>query len=167
MKVYVGTYRRYNSGSLKGAWLDITDYSDKSEFFEACKKLHAGESDPEYMFQDWEDIPDQFISESYVSKYLWEVLDIVPDSEQEAFFSYLDVASYDFNDGVDSVYESFKDAFYGEYKSFDDFLRDWLDNTGFFDGVCETFKHYFDFEAYGQNEMSAFDIYENKFIFCL
>lgn len=26
-KVYVGTYGKYNNGSLSGAWLDLSDYS--------------------------------------------------------------------------------------------------------------------------------------------
>ena len=35
-KIYVGTYKRYNNGSLAGAWLDLSDYSDKEEFLNAC-----------------------------------------------------------------------------------------------------------------------------------
>lgn len=27
--VYVGTYGKYNNGSLFGAWLDLSDYADK------------------------------------------------------------------------------------------------------------------------------------------
>ena len=38
-KVYVGTYAKYNNGSLFGAWLDLSDYSDKEEFYEACREL--------------------------------------------------------------------------------------------------------------------------------
>ena len=39
-RVYVGTYARYNNGSLFGKWLDLSDYSDKDEFLEACRELH-------------------------------------------------------------------------------------------------------------------------------
>ena len=53
-KVYVGTYAKYNNGSLSGAWLDRSDYSDKEEFYEACRELHKDEEDAEYMFQDYE-----------------------------------------------------------------------------------------------------------------
>ena len=38
--VYVGTYGKYNNGSLFGAWLDLSDYADKEEFYEACRELH-------------------------------------------------------------------------------------------------------------------------------
>ena len=37
VKVYVGTYGKYNNGSLFGAWLDLSNYSDKEEFYEACR----------------------------------------------------------------------------------------------------------------------------------
>ena len=43
-KVYVGTYAKYNNGSLFGAWLDLSDYSDKEEFYEACRELHGKSS---------------------------------------------------------------------------------------------------------------------------
>ena len=60
-KVYVGTYAKYNNGSLFGAWLDLSDYSDKEEFYEACRELHKDEEDAEYMFQDWENVPEGLI----------------------------------------------------------------------------------------------------------
>lgn len=45
-RVYVGTYNKYNSGSLFGKWLDLSDYSDKDEFMEACRELHKDDQDP-------------------------------------------------------------------------------------------------------------------------
>lgn len=51
-RIYVGTYAKYNDGSIEGKWFDLSDFSDKDEFYEACKELHADEEDPEYMFYD-------------------------------------------------------------------------------------------------------------------
>jgi len=59
-RVYVGTYGKYNNGSLFGAWLDLSDYSDKEDFYEACRELHKDEEDAEYMFQDWVEKPRDF-----------------------------------------------------------------------------------------------------------
>ena len=56
-RVYVGTYGKYNRGSIAGAWLNLSDYSDIDEFLTACQELHNDESDPEYMFQDYENMP--------------------------------------------------------------------------------------------------------------
>ena len=30
-KVYVGTYGKYNSGSIEGKWVDLTDFDCKEE----------------------------------------------------------------------------------------------------------------------------------------
>jgi hypothetical protein len=57
-RVYVGTYKKYNEGSLAGAWLNLGDYSSYGEFLTACRKVHKNESDPEFMIQDTEDFPD-------------------------------------------------------------------------------------------------------------
>ena len=71
-RVYVGTYAKYNSGSLAGKWLDLIDYKDKAEFIAACKALHKDEADPELMFQDYEGIPSWMISESHIDAEVWE-----------------------------------------------------------------------------------------------
>lgn len=71
--VYVGTYKKYNNGSIKGEWVDLTNFDSKEEFIEYCKELHNDEGDAELMFQDWENIPDCFIGESYISEELWDL----------------------------------------------------------------------------------------------
>ncbi len=58
--VYVGTYRKYNEGSLFGMWVDLTACANYDEFIEVCHKLHADEDDPELMYQDFEYFPRRF-----------------------------------------------------------------------------------------------------------
>ena len=53
-RIYVGTYAKYNEGSIFGKWMDLSDYSGSEEFYDACRELHSDEEDPEMMFQDWE-----------------------------------------------------------------------------------------------------------------
>lgn len=55
--VYVGTYHKYNNGSIFGKWFDLTDFDDEESFQVVCRELHKDESDPEFMLQDWEGIP--------------------------------------------------------------------------------------------------------------
>ena len=57
-KIYVGTYAKYNDGSLDGKWVDLTEYSDYDEFLAAMHELHSDEDDPEFMVQDYENFPD-------------------------------------------------------------------------------------------------------------
>lgn len=51
--IYCGTYKKYNEGSLFGAWLDLRTFDSYEEFIDVCKQLHAEEEDPELMFQDY------------------------------------------------------------------------------------------------------------------
>ena len=57
-RVYVGTYKKYNEGSLDGGWLTLTDYANYAAFCAACRRLHKNESDPELMIQDCDNMPD-------------------------------------------------------------------------------------------------------------
>ena len=47
--VYVGTYGKYNEGSLRGLWIDISSFDDYDEFINFCKAIHAEEYDTELM----------------------------------------------------------------------------------------------------------------------
>lgn len=54
MKLYVGTYAKYAAGSLAGAWIDLDKLSCYEELVAACKRVHQGEDEPEFMVQDIE-----------------------------------------------------------------------------------------------------------------
>lgn len=57
-RVYVGTYGKYNNGSLAGGWVSLLECKDYQDFLSKCRALHRREHDPEYMIQDSEDFPD-------------------------------------------------------------------------------------------------------------
>jgi antirestriction protein len=80
-RIYVGTYAKYNNGSIKGDWLDLTEYSTIEDFYLACADIHSDEKDPEFMFQDYENIPDGFIGESWLSDEVFEAIEIVQKIE--------------------------------------------------------------------------------------
>lgn len=71
-RIYVGTYAKYNRGSLAGAWLNLADYANKDEFLAACRELHKDERDPELMFQDSENVPSWLLGESFVDAEIWD-----------------------------------------------------------------------------------------------
>lgn len=95
---YVGTYGKYNSGSIAGKWLQFSKYESKNEFLQTCKRLHKDESDPEFMFQDFENVPDSMIGESFISDEIWKVLAILKKydvSRQEAFAEWCEANGYE------------------------------------------------------------------------
>lgn len=83
-KIYVGTYGMYNNGSLFGEWFDLTDYSDRNEFYKACYEFHRNEFDPELMFQDWEYIPEFLIAESWLHEDTYTYFEAVAEMSSES-----------------------------------------------------------------------------------
>ena len=144
-RVYVGTYAKYNAGSIAGAWLDLADYTDKEAFLEACHALHSDEADPEFMYQDWEGIPAGLIGESWLDEAAWEWLEL--DEDERAT-----VAAY--HDGIDQTqkdYSTILDAFQGCHDSQLEWAYEYFDSTGLMDGWPEQAKNYFDYEAFARD----------------
>lgn len=120
--VYVGTYAKYNNGSIKGAWVDLTQFSDHDEFLEHCMELHKDEDDPELMYQDFEEFPKRYYSESGLDADLWEWLSL-DDHEKEILEAYLEC----FGEGdIDDA----MDAYQGQFDSDIDFTMDLLEACG-------------------------------------
>ena len=130
-RIYVGTYAKYNNGSIDGKWLDLNDYEDINAFYKACKKLHKDESDPELMFQDWEYIPDSMIGESWLSDEFFDFLDVVNSSSFD-----IDVYISAINDGID--WENLEDHYMGEFNNDEDFTIEMLGEP-----EVEHFAHYY------------------------
>jgi len=123
-RVYVGTYGKYNDGSIDGAWLDLEDYADKEDFYEAAKELHKDENDPELMFQDFEGFPKRFYGESYLADELWGWLEL-NEEDRELLEVYIDETG----DGKATI-EQARDAFAGKYDSEEDWAEYFLEETG-------------------------------------
>ena len=150
-KIYVGTYGKYNAGSIKGQWLDLEDYANKQEFIDACYKLHADEHDPELMFQDWEDIPSSFISECTLDERTWEWM-ALDEQERHTVSAYLD--EIDQSSEVESALE----AFDGEHDSEEDWARDFWDQSGMSSELPEFAKNYIDYQQFARDASLGGDI---------
>lgn len=70
--IYCGTYKKYNEGSLFGAWLDLRTFDSYEEFIDVCMQLHADEEDPELMFQDYQCFPAEWYSESCMDEEVFD-----------------------------------------------------------------------------------------------
>ncbi len=151
-QVYVSTYRKYNHGSLQGDWLSLSDHSSKAEFLEACRELHDDEPDPELMFQDWESIPDRYITESEIDEGLWDWLQLAPDEQAivEVYASEID---------THADLETAIDRYCGKYDSEENWAVNFWDETGMLDQVPEFAQSYIDFEKYANDARMGGDIY--------
>lgn len=141
-RLYVGTYAKYNTGSIQGAWIDLTGHT-KDSFLEACHELHSDEADPEFMFQDFEGFPRAWYDESSVSDELFEFLNL-PDDEREMLECYADAFGYCVTEtSVDTV----TDAYAGEADSVEAFAEQWLEETGQLGNLPDWVQSCIDWEA--------------------
>lgn len=140
-KVYVTTYSKYNNGYISGAWLNVEDYTDKDNFLEACEGLHGNETDPEFMFQDWEVIPDKYISESTISPDLWS--EWLPMDEFDRILCELYWGNIDATADLEDATIAFADRVSREI----DFVYNYVDDTDMLRGLNEQVARYFDYEA--------------------
>lgn len=144
--IYVGTYAKYNNGSIKGAWLSLDDYANKEEFIEACLELHKDEEDPELMFQDWENIPGDLVSECSVDASLWDLMAVYDTYGKDAVDAYVSIF------GEWDV-ASFEERYQGEHKSDEDFAQEFIDSTGMLSDVPDSIARYFDYQAFARDLM--------------
>jgi antirestriction protein len=156
-KIYVGTYGKYNGGSIKGEWLDLTKYANKKAFVKACKKLHKGEHDPEYMYQDYEgiltDMPKDWIGESHLSDIVFEFIAAYKDDEEkgEAFLNWKSHTGY--TGELDYLIGLFDEAYEGKYDSEKAYAEYLAGEMGYYAAMKKAGLNecYFDEEAYARD----------------
>lgn len=143
--IYLGTYHKYNCGSLFGQWIDITTFADYEDFVTYCYRLHHDESDPEFMTQDFEGYPKCLYHESGIPtenefERIKEYADLDED-EQEAFAIYLD----NFNENADL--DEFRERYEGKYNSGEDFAEFICEEFGYFEHVPQWLQCCIDYAA--------------------
>lgn len=141
--VYVGTYSTYSNGSIEGAWIDLAGH-DAESFAEACAELHEDEEDAEFMFQDYEDFPEIFYSESHLDERLWEYL-ALDDDEQEIVSAFLDC----FGD-TNNIFNNAQEAYLGSWNSDADFTYDQFMECN---EIPDHLSNYIDFEQVERDYM--------------
>src|SRR5690606_8875306 len=150
-RVYVGTYAKYNDGSIFGKWLTLSDYADKEEFYTACRELHDDEEDPEFMFQDYENIPNGLIDECWISDNIFEVLEALEnmeESQKEPFLIWCDNGHRKLSEeDIDDLISDFENDYIGEYEDEEDFAFEQVEQMD----LPEFAKQYFDYKAYAHD----------------
>lgn len=156
-QIYVGTYKKYNEGSLFGKWMRLADYSDKAEFYKACRELHKDEDDPEFMFQDYEYIPEGMVGESWVSEKVWDLMDI-DDEDAEIATHYCSAVGIDPNDyeDIQDLVDEAKEKFVGQFDSLADLGQYFEECLG---EIPSHLYNYIDWEAYGRD--INYDLYSD------
>lgn len=154
-KIYVGTYAKYNDGSLDGKWVDLTEYDTYEDFLAAMHELHSDEDDPEFMVQDFENFPEKWYHEGGLptEEEFNKINDyyMMGDDRKEAYEAYVNYTG-------DDDFDNFQDAYQGHFDSPTDFAYDIVESLGW-DGIGQdNISMYFDYDSFGRDLMYDFHI---------
>ena len=120
--LYVGTYAKYNDGSIEGAWLSLEGH-DRESFLAACFDLHADEHDPELMFQDYQNLPRELYNESFLNPVIFDWLEL-DESDREIVLMHTEATGEKIT--PESI-QAAQDAYVGQYDSLSDFVDEQLE----------------------------------------
>lgn len=154
--IYVGTYARYNNGSIAGQWIELDRFGSAQEFYEVCQNLHSDELDPEFMFQDWENIPDRYIGESYMNSDYWEYLQFTQST-------YMDDDAVTVGVALQIPLDELEDRYYGHYDSDTDLAYDYVESTGMLSEMSENLQAHFDYERFGRDLACEFYVEDGHY----
>lgn len=151
-KVYCGTYGKYNNGDLSGEWISLDDFGDFEEFCKYIEELHKEEEDPEYMFQDSENMhvdgePDLHDIEQWYKLFKYRTYDI----EEDLASAMVEYGICEWKD----VEEYYNEYFFSSYDDVSQFGYEMAEESISHD-ILDTLSGYFDFERYGEDIASDF-----------
>lgn len=159
--VYVGTYGKYNEGSLDGEWVDITEFDTYEDFIDYCHKLHGDENSAELMFQDFAGFPEIWYSESGMSEETFDKIKEFSELDSDkkgAYEAYLTIC----DEGDDSI-DKFEDCYLGYYNSPEDFAEEYFTTNN---DIPDFIINYIDWNAVWRdlNISDGYD-YVNGYVF--
>ena len=159
--IYCGTYKKYNEGSLFGAWLDLRTFDSYDEFIDVCTQLHADEEDPEFMFQDYQCFPEEWYSESCMDEDTFDKIIAfvqMSDDVRRAFRAYISTT------GNDSI-SDFEENYEGEYDSEEDFAQYIVGELYDLERMMGSLSYYFDYKAFARDLFMSDYIFDDGYVF--
>jgi antirestriction protein len=145
-QVYVGTYAKYNAGSILGAWVDLSSFDSADSFIDYCKELHKDEPDPELMFQDYEGFPSQYYHESEIHPDLWDEFLKLDDNQREIMAAYIECTG-----DTSANFDDVENSYFGKWDDFDDFAFDYVASTGMLANIPDEIARYFDYSSFSRD----------------
>lgn len=164
VNVYVNTYNNYNAYDLynedvtiEGEWFTPADYDSWDEFMNALYKHFGNETSPEFMFQDYENMPRPYCNESSFDEEVFNYCKYVDENTDKAFGAFCWVEEYGYSEDWDEG--RFEEMFAGEYDSAEDYCWQFINDCGGIDKAIssDTLKSYFNYTAFGRDLKTELD----------
>lgn len=145
--LYCGTYGKYNSGDLRGMWVDLSTFDSYEDFVNFCKAIHADEDDPELMYQDYENMPGSLYHESMGEKGFEKIMEYCELCDEYGVSAVDDFLEWDSSDDLDRMH----DAYVGVYDSEKDFAEEIVSDCYDLDNMMGSLACYFDYEKFARD----------------
>ena len=142
-----GTYGKYNSGNLSGMWVNVSTFDDYEDFVNFCLAIHADESEPELMYQDFENMPDSLYHESMGEKEFNKIEEYCELCDEYSVEAVDDFLEWDSTEDLDNMH----DAYVGVYDSREDFAREIVSDCYDIENIMGNLACYFDYEAFARD----------------
>lgn len=164
--IYVGTYAKYNAGSLFGKWFDLSDFADKDEFWKRVRNSTRTRTTPNLCFKI-EKHTRRTCLRKLDFRYVFELRDKVEDmdtNEQEAFSAWLDYESRDLSKvDADDLVRKFNDEYIGKYDEEEDYAREVIEQCY---ELSDFVLNYFDYAAFARDLFNDGYKFLDGFVFC-
>ena len=125
-KIYVGTYKKFNEGSLFGKWFTLADYSDYNELLKAMKLVHQDEQQPKFMFINWEccDLFQKLnlINKHYLSEDIYDIATAIDDTGLNVEILKAFSVCFEEND-IWKIIGRADECYYGKFNSYKEFTQ--------------------------------------------
>lgn len=126
LKIYVGTYKKFNEGCLFGKWLSLSDYSNYNELLKAMKDLHNNEKDPKFLFLNWQcyHLFEQLnlINKHYISEDIYDIVTAIDDSGLNMEILKAFSICFEENDIWEMIRKA-DDCYYGKFDNNKEFVQ--------------------------------------------
>ena len=141
--LYCGTYGKYNSGDLRGMWLNLSTFGSYEYFIDFCKAIHADENDPELMYQDFSNMPDCLYNESMGEEGFNNILEYCELCDEYGVSAVDDFLEWYSHEDLDNMH----DAYAGVYDTKEDFAIEIVNDCYDIEKMMGNLANYFDYEA--------------------
>lgn len=145
--LYCGTYSKYNTGNLRGMWVDLSTFDYYEEFEAFCLAIHADEADPEIMFQDFDNMPDCLYHESMSKKGIEKIMEYLGMCNEYSVPAVNDFLELFMPEDLDRM----PDAYVGVYESKEDFAEELVDDCYNLEKMMGNLACYFDYEKFARD----------------
>lgn len=150
----------------KGLWIDLENIGAWEDIQEILSQAYPDWDGDEVLCADIEGLPEIFYSSSCDGFSLdawvefWEEVK-ASHLDIEVIQAYADNAS----SWEDVTISNIEDSYYGQYDSDADFAENYAEDSCLLEGVPDTVKYYFDFEAYWKCELRHYFYESNGYYF--